>query len=52
MLLKVVVYMKVKRLHVFGDSKLLMDWTNGKNNISNLELEPIFNMIVKNKLIF
>jgi hypothetical protein len=43
---------QVKRLQVFGDSKLLMDWENGKSNISNLELGPIFNRIMENKIVF
>jgi hypothetical protein len=44
--------MQVKRLQVFGDSKLLIDSKNGKSNISNMELGPIFNNIMENKLIF
>jgi hypothetical protein len=41
-----------KRLQVFGDSKLLMDWENGKSNISNLELWPILNRIMEKKIVF
>jgi len=42
---------KVKRLWVFGDSKIL-NWENGKSNISKLELGIILNRIMENKLIF
>jgi hypothetical protein len=48
-LLKVAVDRQVKRLQVFGDSKLLMDWENGKSNISNLELGPILDRIMEKK---
>jgi ribonuclease HI len=51
-LLKVAMDMQVKRLQVFGDSKLVMDWENGRSNIYNLELGPIFNRIMENKLVF
>jgi hypothetical protein len=37
---------------VFSDSKLPMEWENGKSNIYNLKLGPIFNRIMENKLVF
>jgi hypothetical protein len=51
-LLKVAVNMQVKRLQVFGDFKLLMEWKNGKSDISNFDLGSIFNRIMEKKLIF
>jgi ribonuclease HI len=51
-LLKVVVDIQVKRLQVFGDSKLLIDWENGKSIIYNLDLGPILDRIMEKKLIF
>jgi hypothetical protein len=51
-LIKVAVDREVKRLQVFGESKLLMDWENGKSNISNLDLGPIFHRIMEKKIFF
>jgi hypothetical protein len=43
---------QVDRLQVFGDSKLLLDWENGKSNISNLELGFILDGIMEKKVNF
>jgi hypothetical protein len=43
---------QVKRLQVFHDSKLLMEWENGKSDIYNLELGLIFNRIMEKKIVF
>jgi hypothetical protein len=36
---------KVKRVQILGDSKLVMDWENGQNNITNILLRPIIDRI-------
>lgn len=35
-----------KKLQVLGDSKLLMDWTNGKCKITNMALGPTMNRVL------
>ena len=44
--------MQVKIIQVFCDSKLMMEWENGKSNIYNLELGLIFNSIMEKKIVF
>jgi ribonuclease HI len=44
-LLKVVLEQKVKRIQILGDSKLVLDWANGKSNITNMLLRPIMDRI-------
>jgi hypothetical protein len=39
-LLKVVVDKQVRKIQVLGDSKLVMDWANGKAQITNMVLGP------------
>jgi ribonuclease HI len=41
LLSKVTTKKGVKRLQVFGDSKLMVDWANLKCRINNLLLEPL-----------
>ena len=40
-LLKVAQDQQVKNLQVLGDSKMLIEWENGRNQITNMELIPI-----------
>jgi ribonuclease HI len=51
-LLKVAGEKNVSRLQVLGDSKLLMDWENGKNQITNMALSPIMELCLEKKKIF
>jgi hypothetical protein len=40
-MMKIIVEKGIKQLHVFGDLKILMDWTNNKSRIDNIMLDPI-----------
>lgn len=42
----------IERLQVMGDSKLLMNWANGKNRIKNLGWSPIMYRVSKVKIQF
>ena len=49
MLLKAAVEKGIRTLQVLGDSKLLIDWENGHSQISNLNLNPILELILELK---
>ena len=40
-LLKVAQDQQVKNLQVLGDSKMIIEWANGRNQIINMDLIPI-----------
>jgi ribonuclease HI len=44
-LLKSALEQKVKRIQILGDSKRVLDWENGKSNITNLLSRPIMDRI-------
>lgn len=44
-LLKAALEQKMKRIQILGDFKLVLDWTNGKSNITNLLSRPIMDRI-------
>ena len=50
MLLKAAVEKGIRTLQVLGDSKLLIDWENGRSQISNLNLNPILELILELKI--
>ena len=50
MLLKAAVEKGIRTLHVVYDSKLLIDWENGRSQISNLNLNPILELILELKI--
>ena len=50
MLLKAAVEKGIKTLQVLGDSKLLIDWENGRIQISNLNLNLILELILELKI--
>jgi hypothetical protein len=45
-LLKVLVEKQVRNIKVLGDPKLVMDWENGKAQITNMVLGPIIERIL------
>ena len=49
MLLKATVEKGIRTLQVLGDSKLLIDWENGRSQISNLNLNAILELIFEFK---
>ena len=49
MLLKEAVEKGIRTLHALGDSKLLIEWENGRSQISNLNLNPILELILELK---
>ena len=48
-ILKEAVEKGIRTLHALGDSKLLIDWENGHSQISNLNLNPILELILELK---
>ena len=50
MLLKAAVRKGIRTLQALGDSKLLIDWENGCSQISNLNLNPIVELILELKI--
>jgi len=48
-LLKTTAGKGLKDLQVFGDSKMLMDWTNHQCRIENMLLVPIMNQVLELK---
>ena len=50
MLLKAAVEKGIRTLQALGDSKLLIDWENGCSQISNLNLNPILELILELKI--
>jgi len=50
--LKVVVDKQVRKIQVLGDSRLVMDWENGKAQITNMVLGPILERILEIKALF
>ena len=49
MLLKAAVGKLIRTLQEVDDSKLLIDWENGRSQISNLNLNPILELILELK---
>jgi hypothetical protein len=52
MLMKVALEKNIRCLQVLGDFKLLMDWDNGKFNITYLVLESIMALCLEKKSMF
>ena len=52
MLMKVALEKNIRCLQVLGDFELLMDWDNGKFNITYLVLEPIMALCLEKKSMF
>jgi ribonuclease HI len=44
-LLTLAVEKDISRVQILGDSKLENNWANGKNNVENLNLNPIMERI-------
>ena len=49
MLLKATIEKGIRTLQALGDSKLFIDWANGCSQISNLNLNPILELILELK---
>ena len=50
MLLKAAVEKGIRIIQALGDSKILIDWENGRSQISNLNLNPILELILELKI--
>jgi ribonuclease HI len=50
-LMKIATNKGINKLQVLGDSKMLMDWANGKFQITNMALGPIMNRGLEEKKI-